>query len=211
MLNRRINLVLCLLIVLIIIGQFVFMFQPYINYTPKVSKYDMEVLGKVPTPKNFNLMEVIWTDYSKIQKEYLVGELEEAGELKIYDRNGNPVARPTDIQKLDAAGEMSNSLVMGVVGVNVLGAVVLIMTIFTRKSLIHYLFSIAWAACGIYAFFADNFLLKNLAIESAAKNVYPMLQYLSLAAAVLVAARGYFWFYSRYIYKEAVDLEALNA
>ena len=57
---------------------------------------------------------------------------------------------------------MSNSFVMGIVGVNVLGAVVLIMTIFTRKSLIHYLFSIAWAACGLYAFFADNFLLKNL-------------------------------------------------
>ncbi len=211
MVTRKINFVLCILIVLVIIGQFYFVFQPYINYAPKLTKYEMEVEGKVAKATDFSLMEVVWTDYYKIQKEYLLPELEEADMIHVKDAKGNEVKRPTDIQKLDAAGEMSNGFVMGIVGVNVLGIVVLIMTIFTRKSLVHYLFSLAWAICSVYAFYADNFILNNLAIESAAKTVLPWLQYLSIAAAALVVLRGYPWFYSRYIHKEKLDLEALNA
>lgn len=210
MFTRKINFALCMLIVVVIIAQFVFMFQPYLNYTPKLTRYQKEVEGKVETPQNFNLFEFVWIDYYKIQKEYLVPELEKADMLKPVDIKGNPVAKPTDIQKLDAAGEMSNDFVLGIVCVNVLGLTVLIMTIFTRKSLVQYLFSLAWAACGIYAFYSDNFVLNNLAIESAAKNVLPMMQYLSIAAVALVLLRGYPWFYSRYVYKNPVDLEALN-
>ena len=210
MVTRKINFALCILIVLVIIAQFVFMFQPYLNYTPKLTRYEKEVEGKVETPQDFNLMEFIWVDYNKIQKEYLVGELENADLLKPTDIKGNPVARPTDIQKLDAAGEMSNEFVIGMVGVNVLGLTVLIMTIFTRKSLVQYLFSLAWAACGIYAFFSSNFVLEKLGTEAALENVLPMLKYLAIAAAALVILRGYPWFYSRYIYKKPLDLEALN-
>ena len=130
--------------------------------------------------------------------------------LKPVDINGNPIARPTDIQKEDAAGEMSNGFVIGMVGVNVLGLTVLVMTIFTRKSLVQYLFSLAWAACGIFAFYSDNYVLQNLATQTAAKNVLPVLQYLSIAALALVLLRGYPWFYSRYVYKKPMDLEALN-
>lgn len=210
MVTRKINFALCILIVLVIVAQFVFMFQPYLNYTPKLTRYEKEVEGKVEIPQDFSLMEFIWVDYAKIQKEYLVPELEEADMLKPVDINGNPIARPTDIQKEDAAGEMSNGFVIGMVGVNVLGLTVLVMTIFTRKSLVQYLFSLAWAACGIFAFYADNYVLQNLATQTAAKNVLPVLQYLSIAALALVLLRGYPWFYSRYVYKKPIDLEALN-
>ena len=40
--TRLINLVLCILIVVVIIGQFVFMLQPYINYTPKLTRFQKE-------------------------------------------------------------------------------------------------------------------------------------------------------------------------
>lgn len=210
MVTRKINFALCILIVLVIVAQFVFMFQPYLNYTPKLTRYEKEVEGKVEIPQDFSLMEFIWVEYPKIQKEYLVPELEKADMLKPVDINGNPIARPTDIQKEDAAGEMSNGFVIGMVGVNVLGLTVLVMTIFTRKSLVQYLFSLAWAACGIFAFYSDNYVLQNLATEAAAKNVLPVLQYLSIAALALVLLRGYPWFYSRYVYKKPIDLEALN-
>lgn len=210
MVTRKINFALCILIVLVIVAQFVFMFQPYLNYTPKLTRYEKEVEGKVEIPQDFSLMEFIWVDYAKIQKEYLVPELEKADMLKPVDINGNPIARPTDIQKEDAAGEMSNGFVIGMVGVNVLGLTVLVMTIFTRKSLVQYLFSLAWAACGIFAFYSDNYVLQNLATQTAAKNVLPVLQYLSIAALALVLLRGYPWFYSRYVYKKPIDLEALN-
>ena len=209
--TRLINLVLCILIVVVIIGQFVFMLQPYINYTPKLSKYDKEVKGLKETPQNFSLMEVIWTDYSKIEKEYFLPKLEEADMIHVYNKYGKEVSKPTEIQKLDFVGEMSNDFVIGMVGVNVLGLTVLIMTIFTRKSLVQYLFTIAWAACGIFAFFAENYMLNNLGIASATTTVLPALQYLSIAAVVLTVARAFPWFYSRFIYKEAIDLEALNA
>lgn len=209
--TRLINLVLCILIVVVIIGQFVFMLQPYINYTPKLSKYDKEKLGKKETPQNFSLMEIIWTDYSKIEKEYFMPKLEEAGKIHVINKYGKEVSRPTEIQKLDFVGEMSNDFVIGMVGVNVLGLTVLIMTIFTRKSLVQYLFTLAWAACGIYAFFAENYMLNNLGIASATTTVLPVLKYLSIAAVVLTIARAYPWFYSRFIHKEAIDLEALNA
>ena len=114
-------------------------------------------------------------------------------------------------QKLDAAGEMSNGFVMGIVGMNVLGLTVLIMTIFTRKSLVQYLFNLAWAGCSLYMAFGENFVLQKLAIDSAAKSVYPTLKILAIASIVLVLLRGYPWFYSRYIYKKPIDLEALNA
>lgn len=211
MINRKINFALCILIVLVIIGQFAMMFQPYLNYTPKLTRYQKEMEGKVEKPENFNLFEFVWTDYYKIQKEYLVDELDKADQLKVTDVHGKPVSRPSTEQKLDAAGEMSNGFVMGIVGMNVLGLTVLIMTIFTRKSLVQYLFNLAWTGCSLYMAFGENFVLQKLAIDSAAKSVYPTLKILAIASIVLVLLRGYPWFYSRYIYKKPIDLEALNA
>lgn len=207
---RLINLVLCILIVVVIIGQFVFMLQPYINYTPKISKFELSK-GAKEVPQNFSLMEVVWMDYSKIEKEYFVPKLEEADMIHVYNKYGKEVDRPTEIQKLDAVGEMSNGFVMGIVGMNVLGLVVLIMTIFTRKSLVQYLFTLAWAACSMFAFFTENYMLQKLGIAHATDVVLPAFKYLAIAALALTLLRGFPWFYSRYLHKEAIDLEALNA
>lgn len=198
--TRKINLILCILIALVFIGQTVVMLQPYFNYTPKLTKYQIEVQGLVAEPHDYSLLQFVWTEYANMET-YLTDSLVEAGEID----NG------TAQQKHDQLGELSNGYVLGLVGVTVLGAVVAIMTIFTRKSLVHYCFSLAWAACSLFAFFGDNYVLQNMGTELALSSLLPALQILSVAGAVLVLARAYPWIYSRFVYKEALDLEALNA
>lgn len=198
--TRKINLVLCILIALIFIGQTILMLQPYFNYTPKLSKYQIEVEGLVAEPKDYSLLQFVWTEYANMET-YLTDSLVEAGEIE-----GGSTQ-----DKHDQLGEKSNSFVMGLVGVTVLGAVVAIMTIFTRKSLVHYCFTLAWAACSLWAFFGKNYVLQSMGTEAALSGLLPALQILSIAAVVLTLARAYPWFYSRFIYKEALDLEALNA
>lgn len=198
--TRKINLILCILIVLIFVGQTFLMLQPYFNYTPKLSKYEIEVEGKTAAPKDTSLMQFVWTEYSNME-DFLIDSLQEAGMIEAG----------TAQQKKNQLGEQSNSYVLGLVGITVLGAVVAVMTIFTRKSLVHYCFTLGWAACGLWAFFGDNYVIQNMGTEVAISSLLPTLQILSVAGAVLVLARAYPWFYSRFIYKAPIDLEALNA
>ena len=198
--TRKINFALCLLIVLVFIAQTVMMCQPYFEYTPKLSKYEVEKLGMVAEPRSYSLLEFVWTDYSNMS-QFMIDALEAEGMIE----------GGTKVQKEDQLGELSNSFVLGLVGITVLGAVVAIMTIFTRKSIIQYCFSLAWAACGIYACFAENFVLQQLGSTNAMTVVMPTMKILAIAAAVLVLARAYPCIYSRYIYKDPIDYEALNA
>ena len=199
---RKLNLILCILIVLVFVGQIVMMFQPYFTYMPKVTLYEQSQ-GVVAEEQEYNLMQFVWTEWveSSNMDSFLIDGLKKA----------DLITPGSATNEADQLGELSNSLVLGLVGITVLGAVVAIMTIFTRKSLIHYCFTLGWAACGLYTVLADNYVLKNMANEVGTGTVLPILTYLSIAGAVLVLLRAFPWFYSRFIYKEPIDLEALNA
>lgn len=200
--TRKINFVLCILIVLVFIGQTVMMFQPYFTYMPKVTLFEQSK-GVVAVEQNYNLMQFVWTEWTESSNmdNFLIEGLKEA---KLIESG-------TARQQEDALGELSNSLVLGLVGITVLGAITVIMTIFTRKSLIHYCFTICWAACSLYTVLAENYVLQNMGNPNGLNVVLPALTYLGYAAVALVVLRAYPWFYSRFIYKEPIDLEALNA
>lgn len=200
--TRKINFVLCILIVLVFIGQTYMMFQPYFTYLPKVTLFEQSK-GVVAVEQNYNLMQFVWTEWAESSNmdTFLIEGLKKADLIEASSAS----------KEADQLGLLSNSLVLGLVGITVLGAVTVIMTIFTRKSLIHYCFTIAWAACSLYTVMADNYVLHNMGNDNGLNVVLPVLTYLAYAAVALVALRAYPWFYSRFIYKEPIDLESLNA
>ena len=200
--TRKINFILCILIVLVFIGQIFMMFQPYFTYLPKVTLYEQSQ-GVVAVEQDYNLMQFVWTEWaeSSSMDTFLIEGLKKA----------DLISAGSASKEADQLGELSNSLVLGLVGITVLGAVMAIMTIFTRKSLIHYCFSLGWAISGLITVFGDNYVLQNMANEVGSGTVLPVLTYLSIAGAVLVLLRAYPFVYSRFIYKAPIDLEALNA
>lgn len=100
---------------------------------------------------------------------------------------------------LDQIGKKSNSYVMGIVGVTVLGLVMAVMTIFTRKSTVMYAFSIAWAAVGVYLATSENYILENMGIAGAYDAIMKPVGILCWVAVALVALRAIPWFYTRYV------------
>lgn len=202
--TRKINFVLCILIVLVFLFQTFMMARDYFIYMDQPTKLEAVKYGKQPTPKPTSILGFVWTEWvdKSDMDMYLTEGLAKAGEI---DPN-HP-----ELTNEEQLGEKSNKYVMGLVGITVLGAVVAVMTIFTRKSLVQYIFSLAYAACGIYACFGDNYVLQHMGNHANAASILLSLKIASIAACVLVLARAYPWFYTRFIHKETIDLEALNA
>ena len=199
---RKLNFVLCILLILVFLGQTYMMTQSYFTYLPKVTLYEQSQ-GVVAVEQDYSLMEFVWTEWveSSNMDAFLIDGLKSAGLIEAGSKSN----------EADQLGELSNSLVLGFVGITVLGAVFVIMTIFTRKSLIQYCFTLGWAACGLYAVFADNYVLHNMGNANGLGTVLPVMTYLAIAGAVLTLLRAYPFIYSRFIYKKPLDLEALNA
>lgn len=201
---KKLNFVLCILIVLVFLFQMFLMFQDYFTYIQHPTLKEKKLEGKTDRPVNASIMQFVWTNWTdqNDMPEYLVEKLTEAKELD-----------PTNFDKsiLEQFEANTNKYVLGLVGIMVFGAVVAVMTIFTRKSLVQYLFTLAWAAVGVYACFADNYVLQHMGATPNAGKILMGLKIASIVAAVLTVARAYPWFYTRWIHKEKLDLEALNA
>ncbi len=203
MLTKKINLILCILIALVFVGQlYMIVAEPFFLLTETQEEFSVKRadVGELPYPQEISLFEMIWVKFhdapALIGEEYggwgdnLATQLDELGEFEGEE----------DI--MQAFEHRSNYYVMGIVGVTVLGLTMAIATIFTRKSLVHYIFTLAWAAVSIWGFFNGNPVIQKLGMPYAYGTVLPTLQALSIAGAVLTAARAYPWFYVRFIYKE---------
>lgn len=203
MLTKKINLLLCILIALVIIGQlYMISFEPYFLMTETETEFSVKEAdaGQVPYPHEISLFEMIWLKFH--DSAAIVGEayggwgdnlttmLDELGEFEEYQS-------PTI-----GFEKRSNFYVMGVVGATVLGLVVVIMSIFTQKSVVGYCFSLGWAAVSLWGFFNSNPLIQKLGMPYAYGTVLPTLQLLSIIGAVLVVLRGFPCFYVRYKLKE---------
>lgn len=225
MLMKKLNLALCLLIVLVILGQmFMIVFEPYYRMKETNAEYPKKFQDEGQKPKEYDigLFEMVWMKFHSGaailgQQEYggwgdnLTTIIDDAGiykeTIKYTDENGKEVEEEVYVQYENDEGEMvrytsaddvfernSNLYVMGVVGVTVLGLVVLVMTIFTRKSIVLYAFTLAWAGVSLWGFvLADNPVLTHpdIATPYALGTILPTLKILSIAACVLVAARAY--------------------
>lgn len=203
MLIKKLNVVLCILIALIVLGQlFMMVFQPYFLMTETEEEFSVKEkdAGQVPYPHEISLFEMVWLKFhdaaAVIGEDYggwgdnLTTELDKLGEFK-------------DAKSPEQGfEEKSNFYVMGVVGVTVLGLVVAIMTIFTRKSIVHYCFTLAWAAVSIWAFFNSNPLIQKLGMPYAYGTVLPTLKILSIVGVVLTVLRAYPAIYVRFIAKK---------
>ena len=204
MLLKKLNVVLCILLALVICGQlYMIAFEPYFLMTETEEEFSVKEkdAGQLPYPHEISLFEMVWLKYhdaaAVIGEDYggwgdnLTTELDKLGEFK-------------DSKSPEQGFEdKSNYYVMGVVGVTVLGLVVAIMTIFTRKSVVLYCFTIAWAAVSIWAFFNGNPLIQKLGMPYAYGTVLPTLKYLTIAGAALTVLRGYPCIYSRFLAKKA--------
>ena len=199
---RKINFILCILIALIFIGQTAIMTQPYLQYEDKPTLFEQSQ-GIESQIINYSLMEFVWTGWTAQSEmdDFLIEHLEKAGKIDAGTAN----------DKMDQLGEQSNTYVLGLVGITVLGAVFAIMCIFTRKSAVHFCFNLAWALCGLYACFGDNYVFQSMNNAPGADTIKLLMQIFAIAGMVLTLARAYPWFYSRFIYKDPIDLEALNA
>ena len=194
---KKTNLILCIFIALVVLGQlFMICFQPYFLMEETMEEFSVKEAdaGKVPYPHEISLFEMVWLkfhdDAAVVGAEYggwgdnLTTMLDEIGQYK--DENGE------DKYPSAAAGfeAESNYYVMGVVGATVLGLVVVIMTLFTQKSITGYCFSLAWAGVSLWGFFNDNPLIQKLGMPYAYGTVLPTLQLLTIIGAVLVLARA---------------------
>lgn len=234
MLLKKINLILCILIALVFVGQmYMIVMEPYFLMTEEMEEFSVKEAqqGKAPIPYEISLFEMIWLKFHDAKAvigrdEYggwgdnLALQLMEIGEFGEYEPPKNlqsayakaeedrTTQEAENIYKyemtyaMDHFEEKSNYYVMGVVGVTVLGLVVLIMTIFTRKSIVHYVFTVAWAAVSVWAFFNGNPIIQKLGMPYAYGTVLPTLKVLSIAAVALTALRAYPWFHARFIAKE---------
>lgn len=200
---KKINLVLCILIALVILGQlYMITFEPYFLMQETETEFSVKEAdaGQVPYPHEIGLFEMIWLkfhdDAAIVGAEYggwgdnLTTMMDELGEYEEY-----PTA---------AAGfeENSNFYVMGVVGATVLGLVVIIMTIFTQKSIVGYCFSLGWAVVSLWGFYNSNPLIQKLGMPYAYGTVLPTIQLLTVIGTVLIALRAYTCFYVRYKIKK---------
>ena len=207
---KKTNLILCILAVVIFLAQIFFLLQPFYTYTPKPTL--LQKLGKEPMPEplEISLEGFVWTEYTAARKlldeKYLTMEDEMVANGEITDEErempltpANATLFPTEDQ-LDVIGEKSNHIVLGVVLTTVCGAVMAIMTIFTRKSWVEFMFSVFWAVASlVLAFDTSNIFIHSFGDPDAIKAIIPMLQYLSIGAIAVVVLRAFPWFMVRWM------------
>lgn len=206
---KKTNLVLCILAVLVFACQLYFLLQPYYTYTPKPTL--PQQLGKEPMPEpvDISMEEFVWLDYTNatrmmIEKYMLMeDEMVANGEITEDERvmPVTPVTAtrfPTEDQQ-DVIGERSNNYVLGIVLTTVCGAVMTVMTIFTRKSWVAYMFSLLWAGASLFlGYDTSNLAVHKFGNPEAMETILPMLQYLAIAAGALVVLRAFPWFMVRW-------------
>jgi len=176
--------------------------------------------GQVPHPYEIGLFEMVWLKFhsgaAMIGKQNyggwgdnLTAKIDELGLYKnpdgTYITHKNSDGEIVPYQNADDVFESnSNYYVMGIVGITVLGMVVAIMTIFTRKSTVQFCFTLAWAAVSVWGLFNGNPILhnKDLVMPYALGTVLPTLQALAIAGCVLTALRAYPFVYTRYLAKK---------
>ena len=210
MLIKKINLILCILIALVFVGQmYMIVVEPFflMQETEKEFSVKEADAGQVPYPHEISLFEMVWLNFhdsaAVVGAEYggwgdnLTAQLEELGE---YEGRTTEDGRPISAEQ--AFEDDSNYYVMGVVGVTVLGLVMGIMTIFTQKNIAHYAFTLAWAAVSVWAFWCGNPVVQKLGMPYAYGTVLPTLKVLTIAGVVLTLARAYPWVYTRFIAKK---------
>ncbi len=203
---KKTNLVLCILAVVIFLAQVFFLLQPFYTYTPKPTL--MQKLGKEPMPEpiSISLESFVWMDYTNARKLLVERfmEKEEAEGIPEAEREmpitpANSTRFPTEDQ-LDVIGEHSNRYVLGIVLTTVCGAVMAVMTIFTRKSWVNFMFTVFWAAASmVLAFDTGNLAVHVFGDAEAMKEIIPMLQYLAIGAAVVTVLRAFPWFMVRWM------------
>ena len=223
---KKINTVLCILIALVIVGQmYMICFEPYYLMTETTEEYPQKFQdeGQVPHPYEIGLFEMIWLKFhsgaAMIGKQNYGGwgdnlttKIDELGLYKNEDgtyithENSDgeivPYANADDVFETN-----SNFFVLGIVGITVLGLVVAIMTIFTRKSAVQFAFTLAWCAVSVWGLYNGNPILHNegIVMPYALGTVLPTLQILSIIGCVLTALRAYPFVYTRYIAKKVKD------
>ena len=224
MLLKKLNVVLCILLALVICGQlYMIAFEPYYLMTETTEEYPQKFQdeGQVPHAYEIGLFEMVWLKFhsgaAMIGKQNYGGwgdnmaakidELglykNEDGTYKTYKNSDGemvPYASATDVFEKN-----SNFFVMGVVGMTVLGLVAVIMTIFTRKSTVQFCFSIAWAAISFWGLYNSNPIIhnKDIVMPYALGTVLPTMQILTIIGAAIIVLRAYPFVYARYIAKKA--------
>lgn len=207
---KKTNLVLCIVAVVIFLAQVFFLLQPFYTYTPKPTL--MQKLGKEPMPEpiSISLESFVWMDYTNARKllveKYMEmeDEMVKNGEIKEAEREmpvtpANSTRFPTEDQ-LDVIGDHSNRYVLGIVLTTVCGAVMAVMTIFSRKSWVNFMFSVFWAAASmVLAFDTGNIAVHQFGDAEAIQNIIPMLQYLAIGATAVVALRTFPWLMVRWM------------
>ena len=202
MLIKKINVILCILIALVFVGQmYMIVVEPFFLMQETDQEFSVKEAdaGQVPYPHEISLFEMIWLKFhdaaAVVGEDYggwgdnLTTMLDEMGEFE-----GEKSAE-------QAFEDCTNFYVMGIVGVTVLGLVMAIMTIFTQKSIVHYCFTLAWIAVSIWGFWCGNPIVQKLGMPYAYGTVLPTLKALTIAGAALTALRAYPWFYVRFLDK----------
>ena len=220
---KKINTVLCILIALVIVGQlYMIAFEPYYLMTETNEEYPQKFQdeGQLPHPYEIGLFEMIWLKFhsgaAMIGKQNYGGwgdnlatKIDELGlyknadgTYKTYENDKGEMVPYRD--GTDVFEKNSNFFVMGIVGITVLGLVVAIMTIFTRKSTVQFCFTLAWLAVSVWGLYNSNPILhnKDLVMPYALGTVLPTLQALTIVGCVLTALRAYPFVYTRYIAKK---------
>ena len=222
---NKLNIALCIFLALVICGQlFMIAFQPYYLMTETVEEYPQKFQdeGKMPYPHEISLFEMIWLKFhggaAMIGKqEYggwgdnLTQMIDDAGIYKNPDGTYVTYVN-SDGEEVPyaSAGEVfevnSNFFVMGVVGMTALGLIVVIMTIFTRKSTVQFCFSIAWAAVSFWGLYNSNPLIHHeaLVMPYALNTVLPTMQVLTIIGTALLVLRAYPFIVVRYLTKKEV-------
>ena len=206
---KKTNLVLCLVAVVIFVAQIFLMLQPFYVYTPKPTLKQRMGDEPMPEPLEVSMEGFVWTEYTDI-RQLIVEKFnemedqmikygiitEEQREMPVAPKNATKF--PTDDQ-LDVVGVYSNRYVLGIVLTTVCGLVMAVMTIFTRKSWVAYMFSIAWAVASlVLSFDTGNIAVHSFGTPEATANILPALEILSIAAAAVVVLRAFPWFVVRW-------------
>ncbi len=220
---KKINTVLCILIALVIAGQmYMICFEPYYLMTETTDEYPQKFQddGLLPYPHEIGLFEMVWLKFHSGaaiigKQEYggwgdnLAAKIDELGlyknedgTYKTHENSDGEIVPYTSAS--DVLESNSNYYVMGIVGITVLGLIVAIMTIFTRKSAVQYAFTLAWAVVSVWGLFNDNPIIhnKDIVMPYALGTVLPTLQILTIIGCVLTALRAYPFVYTRFIAKK---------
>jgi hypothetical protein len=221
---KKLNTVLCILIALIIVGQmYMICFEPYYLMTETTEEYPQKFQdeGLLPYPHEISLFEMVWLKFHSgaaiIGKQAYGGWgdnlAQRIDDLGLYkDENGEYLTYENSegetvqyISANDVFEKNSNFFVMGIVGITVLGLIVAIMTIFTRKSTVQFAFTLCWVAVSVWGLYNSNPIIHNAGIVMpyALGTVLPTLQVLTIIGCVLTLLRAYPFVYTRYLSKKA--------